>query len=179
MDWFREYRRAHDGPVRIEDVVKMCLDEGHLDRNPKVDPQRWYTRIFKQAVRRRHFRDQQKRTVRELIAAKIQREGSRGQKYFDVVWDYLHEMSLDHALTAFSQRDDNFEEQRRAATRDLRSALDNNPNMAGHEEQFRFAFVLEEPSKIVTEAIEESPVQEPKESRDQEIGSKIAPKNPR
>ena len=42
MDWFREYRRAHDGPVRIEDVVKMCLDEGHLDRNPKVDPQRWY-----------------------------------------------------------------------------------------------------------------------------------------
>jgi hypothetical protein len=128
MDWFRECHRANAGPVRMEDVVKWCLDEGHLEP-PKVDPQRWYTRIFKQLARTRRFRDRQLRNVRELIPAKIERQGSNGQKYFDVVWDYLHEMSLGHALTAFSQRDENIAKQCRAASRDVESDLDNNPNL--------------------------------------------------
>jgi len=158
MECFCAYRRAHPGPVRMEDAVRWSLDHGFLDR-PKVDPIRWFTRIFKQVARTRRFRDQQGRDVRELLPAKIERIDAKGNKYLDVVWDYLHEMSLDHALTAFSQRDENIIKQRRAATRDLRSALDNNPNLAGHDEQFQFVFMLEEAADIVTEAIEESPVE--------------------
>jgi hypothetical protein len=79
----------------------------------------------------------------------------------DVVWDYLHEMSADHALSAFSQRDDMIEKQRLAATREVQSFLDNNPNAEGREDQFRFGFMLEEPLPIVVETVEETKVFQP------------------
>ena len=74
-------------------------------------------------------------------------------KVSDVVWDHIHEMSLGHALASFDQRDININKQRRAATRDLQSCLDNNPNVAGHESQFQFDFMTEEQ---VVETVEES-----------------------
>jgi len=91
-----------------------------------------------------------------MVPAKIERVDSNGNKYFDVVWDYLHGMSLDHALTHFSQRDENIERQRLAATRDVQSALENNPNLVGQDSQFRFAFMLEVPIPVSTETIAET-----------------------
>jgi hypothetical protein len=66
-------------------------------------------------------------------------------------------MSADHALLSFEQRDENIGKQQRSATRDLRSFLANNPNANGHEHQFVFAFITDEPEQRVVETIEESP----------------------
>ena len=69
------------------------------------------------------------------------------------MWDHIHEMSLDHALTSFDQRDANINKQKRSASRDLQSCLENNPNVAGHESQFQFDFMTEEQT---VEEIQES-----------------------
>ena len=37
---------------------------------------------------------------------------AEGHRYFDVIWDYLHQMSFDHFLVHFSQRDENIGRQR-------------------------------------------------------------------
>jgi len=74
----------------------------------------------------------------------------------EVIWDHIHEMSLDHALNSFDQRDANINKQKRSATRDVQSCLDNNPNVAVHKTLFQFDFITEEVEKQVVESIEES-----------------------
>ena len=70
-------------------------------------------------------------------------------------------MSADFALSAFSQRDENIDKQRRSATRDVQSFLDNNPNAKGHEKQFGvFSFMLEEAAPVVVETVQETSVLE-------------------
>jgi hypothetical protein len=59
-------------------------------------------------------------------------------------------------LTHFSQRDETIEKQKRSATRDLASALDNNPNLMNCSEQFKFAFMTEDPVQQIEQRIEES-----------------------
>jgi len=154
-DYIDDYRNQHGGGFRMEDVAQWILDNDLLP-SPRINPVRLLTRNLKQAARRRRFRDAQGRTVRKVVAAKIDRVDASGNRVFDVVWDYLHEMSLDHALTSFSQRDEIIEKQRLAATRDVHNFLENNPNAAGHEDQFQFAFMLEEPMEIVQESIKET-----------------------
>lgn len=68
-------------------------------------------------------------------------------------------MSLDHALTSFSQRDEVITKQKRAASRDLDSCLENNPNVKEHQQLFQFAFMEEEPVAIVEEKISEIAIQ--------------------
>ncbi len=156
-DCMDAYRDEHGGSFRMEDMARWILDRGLLPA-PQISPVRLLTRNLKQAARRRRFRDAQGRTVRKVVAAKIKRFDVNGNRMFDVVWDYLHEMSFDHALTSFSQRDDVIEKQRLAATRDVHSFLDNNPSAVGHESQFRFGFMLEEPASIIEEKIKETTV---------------------
>jgi len=155
MDALGAYRNAHPGAFIMEIAAKWILDTGTLPE-PRIDPVRLLTRRLKQAARRKRFRDAQGRTVRELIAAKIERVDQNGNLMLDVVWDHLHEMTVHHALTAWSQRDDIIHKQRRSATREVQSFLENNPNAIGHEPQFRFDFMVEEPAEIVEERIGES-----------------------
>lgn len=77
--------------------------------------------------------------------------------YLDVVYDHIHSMTVDHALLAFDQRNGNITKQKRSATRDLQSVLDNNPNVKGHEEKFLFDFLDEAPETSLVEKVTESP----------------------
>ena len=153
------YRNRFGGGYRMEEVADWIVDNELLPEQ-KINQRRIITRKLKQAAQRRRFRDPQGRTVRHTLAAKYKRIDGNGNMILDVVWDYLHEMSLDHALTSFSQRDENIEKQRLAATRDVHSVLDNNPNARGYGSQFRFGFMLEEPMPIVVETVEETSVSE-------------------
>lgn len=151
-----EYRREH-GACRLEDVTAW-IRENNLLPDPKFNPAAAMTKKLKQAARRKKLRDGKMRSVRELIAANIERLDERGNKYFDVVWDHIHEMSLAHALTAFSQRDEIIDKHRRAATRDVESFLDFNPHAAGRADQFQFAFMLEHAVPVVVEHVTETPL---------------------
>jgi hypothetical protein len=75
---------------------------------------------------------------------------------FDVVYDHIHTMSADHAMMTFEQRDENLRRQKRAATRDLESFLDNNPNAQGYRERFLFEFSDDSESEQVVQKIPES-----------------------
>ena len=150
VDLINEYRRKH-GACRMEDVMEWIWANDLVDK-PKVNPKAILTKKLKQAARRKKFRDAQGRTVRELIAAKIEREDARGQKYIDVIWDHIHEMSLSHALTAYTQCDEIIDKQCKSATRNVVSSLENNPNLAGYEDQFVFRFMRE---AAVEETVEE------------------------
>jgi hypothetical protein len=141
----------------MEDAARWILSNGLMPA-PTIDPVRLLTRKLKQAARRRRFRDPQGRLVRKMVAAKIERVDARGNTMFDVVWDFLHEMSVDHALTSLSQRDAIIEQQRRSATRDVQSFLDNNPSAHGYRSQFVFGFMLEEAAPVIEEEVEETPV---------------------
>ena len=154
-DLMDAYRSQRGGSFRMEDLAQWILDNNHLPP-PYISPKRLLTSKLKQAARRRRFRDPQGRSVRKILAARFDRIDENGNRVFDVVWDYLHETSLDHLLTAFSTRDENIEKQRLAATRDVHSALDNNPNAAGHKDDFVFAFMLEEPAEAAEERIAET-----------------------
>jgi len=155
IDLYYQYRKLHPGRVRMEDVG-LWIEAQRLLPSPRVSAASIHTRMLKQAARRRRMIDGKGRTVREIVAIKIERMTENGQKVFDVIWDQLHEMSLDHALIAFAQRDDVITKQQRAATRDVQSCLDFNPNCAGHEEQFRFNFMYDEPVPVVSETISET-----------------------
>lgn len=94
--------------------------------------------------------------MRQLLPAKVEAVDANGNRVFEVMWDHIHEMSLKHALESFDQRDANINKQKHAASRDLRSCLENNPNVAGHEPQFLFDFMSEESEAQVVEEIQES-----------------------
>jgi hypothetical protein len=108
------------------------------------------------AGRNARIGDPQGRKVREMLPVRVEAVDARGNRMFQVAWDHIHEMSLDHALTAFDQRDINIEKQKRSATRDLQSCLENNPNVTGHESQFQFAFMTEETESQLVELAEDS-----------------------
>lgn len=139
----------------MEDAAQWGLNCGILP-TPRVQPVRYYARLMKQAARRQRFHDPQGRIVRCMLAAKLERVDTNGNRIFDVMWNHLHAMDLNHALTAFRQRDEMIERQRRAATRDVESVVDNNPKVRGYEGQFKFAFMLEEPVELNNERIEET-----------------------
>lgn len=150
-----DYKQTHGIAPRMEDVADWAVREGLVDE-PRVNPRLLLIRKFKQAARRKKMRDAKGRMVRELVPASIERVDARGNLVFDVVWDWLHDMSLDHALVAFSQRDERITQQRYSATRDLESALEFNPNLAGHEAQFKFDFMLHDPIEQIQEQVEET-----------------------
>jgi hypothetical protein len=156
VDLIHAYRKEH-GAFEMEDVTEWILANGLLPE-PTIDPKKALTRKLKLAARRKRFRDAQGRSVRELVAAKIERVDSRGNKMIDVVWDHLHEMSLSHALMVFSQREEIIDKQCRAATRDVESSIENNPNLAGRESQFVFSFMREAPAEQVVEELAETPI---------------------
>jgi hypothetical protein len=91
-----------------------------------------------------------------MLPVKTEAVDANGNRIFEMVWDHIHEMSLDHAIASFDQRDRNTNKQRRAATKDVQSCLENNPNVVGHEENFVFDFMLEETGAQVVEIIEDS-----------------------
>jgi|GEM_PF-2567520 len=158
MDHFHEFRDRCGRAVRMEEVAKWIHDN-QLIPDPHVDPVKLHVRKLKQAARKKRIRDLKGRVVREVVAVKIEKMTAGGQKILDVMWDYLHEMSLDNSLTHFDQRDQNITKQRLAATRDMESCLDFNPNVAGCRGQFVFGFIMEEAARpAVAETIEESPI---------------------
>ncbi|MGQ0633955.1 MAG: hypothetical protein ACT4QC_05060 [Planctomycetaceae bacterium] len=163
LDLFEQYRKLHPGAVRMEDVG-LWIENQRLLPSPRVSAASIHTRKLKQAARRKRMKDGKGRTVREWLAVKVERMTANGQKVFDVIWDQLHEMSLDHALSAFGQRDDVIAKQKRSATRDVESCLDFNPNVKGHEDQFLFAFMDEAPVPVVTEKIGETDFLPPSET---------------
>ena len=133
-DLMDSYRDQFGGGYRMEDLSGWILDNGLLPP-PKISSKKLLTRMLKQAARRRRFKDPQGRTVRKMLPAKNSMIDENGNMFFEVVWDHLHEMSANHALTSFSQRDENIEKQKLAATRDVHSFLENNPNAQGYENQ--------------------------------------------
>jgi len=117
----------------------------------------------KKAARAARIRDPQNRKVRAMLPVKVKKTDESGNLLLcEVVWDHIHKMSCDHALLAFEQRDENINKQKRAATRDLESCLENNPNVQGKKQKFLFDFMLEEHEASVVEEIEETHPRKPK-----------------
>ena len=150
------FLKEHPGPFHARDVIAYAVTNGLADL-PKTNPLRILEGQLKRALRASRIRDAQGRTVREMVAAKMDRVDENGNMVIDVVWDHLHTMSLDHALQSFDQRDENISKQRRSATRDVQSCLENNPNLKGHEQLFLFDFALEDEEAQVVEEIAETP----------------------
>jgi len=143
--------------IRMEDVADWIIANDLLPDDSRTTRKRVLTTKLKKAARRHRSKDIQGRTVSTMISAKVERQDEHGQRIIDVVWDYLHTTGNDHALAAFSQRDELIEKQRIAATRNVHSFVDNNPNAKGCESQFlQFAFMLEEPVPMRVETIAET-----------------------
>jgi hypothetical protein len=158
---FHEYRQLIGAGVRVKDVAKFIVENEKIPK-PSVDLVALHARKLKHAIRRARIRDLCGRQIQPVVAIKIEKMTAGGQKVFDVIYDYLHQMSLDHALSHFEQKDSNISKQRVASTRNLQSCLDFNPNIKGHEDKFRFLFVMEASGGVVEEVIEESTIQPPK-----------------
>ena len=149
--------KENPGPFRAEDLIDWAIENGLADE-PRIHPRRIMTQKLKRAFRSARIRDKQGFIVREMLPAKIERADENGNLIFDLVWDHIHEMSLDHAFMAFDQRDENISKQKKSATRDLKSCLKNNPNVQGHELQFQFGFMTEEPQEQVVDELKESKI---------------------
>jgi hypothetical protein len=171
FDLIVRYRAEHGPGVRLEDIGKWIADTKQLP-DPKVSPARYHTRNLKNAARRSRSVDPQKRKHRTMVPAKFEKVDAAGNLVFDVIWDFLHEASLTHLLTHFSQRDETIDKQKRSATRDVESALDNNPNLAGCKDQFQFGFMTEEPLPQVQQSIEESETKRPDAPDLDDLGQK-------
>ncbi len=156
LDQWYQYRAAHHGPVCTKEFARWVYSK-ELIPNPKIDLVKIHEQKVKQALRRNRIKDLTGRKIKPWVAVKIEKMTANGQKLIQVVVNHLHEMSLDHALTAFGQCDDLISKQRRSATRNLQSFLEFNPNAVGHERLFVFAFMDEEPVEAMMETIEESP----------------------
>ena len=153
---WRQYQSEHPGPFRPGNVVDWAVENGLADL-PKINPRTILVRDLKRAAREVKITDPQERVVREMLPARVPFFDENGQMYLDVVYDHIHSMALDHALLAFDQRDGNITKQKRSATRDLQSVLDNNPNVKGHEEKFLFDFLDDAPVAQSVEKVTESP----------------------
>jgi hypothetical protein len=153
---WRKYQQKFPGPFSPNAVVDWAVANGLADL-PKIDPRKLLVRDLKRAAREIKITDPQQREVREMLPAKVPIVGADGQMFMEVVYDHIHSMSADHALLAFDQRDENIVKQKRSATRDLESFLDNNPNAKGHEHQFVFEFLEHTPEQKPVAKIEESP----------------------
>lgn len=156
-DISQQFQKEHPGAFRPNDVVEYALRHGLADL-PTVDPKAILRKRFKEAMRRLRMDDPQERRVRTMLAAKVPNglTDEHGNLLFDLKYDHIHRMSMDHALNAFEQRDGSITKQRRSATRDLESFLDNNPNAYGHEHQFEFDFMKEQEEEQVVETIPET-----------------------
>jgi len=149
---WRRFRSKHPGAFSDDALLDWALKEGRVDL-PCLNPRAALKRELKRALRAARIRDPQNRRVREMLPMKVKDEDG---KVVDVVWDHIHQMSLDYALTTFDQRDIDINKQRQAASRDAQSCLDNNPNVVGHESQFQFDFMLEEREEQIVETVQES-----------------------
>jgi hypothetical protein len=151
----REYRKGHPGRFSDDGLLDWALKKGYVDL-PRPNPRAILRRQLKGVLRSARIRDPQGRKVREFLPVRTDAVDMAGNKVFQVIWDHIHEMSLEHALTAFDQRDANINRQKRSARRDLHSCLENNPNVEGHGSQFLFDFMTEGTEPQVVEEIRES-----------------------
>lgn len=166
-EWLQDkYKKLYPGGFTAESFVNWAVEEGYID-DPKINPRGLLVKKTKQALRSRRIVDKQNRKVRGYLPAKIPTgTDSNGNLIFDVVWDHIHEMSADHAFLSFDQRDKNITKQRRSATNDLFSFVDNNPNADGLESQFLFDFMINDPpASPKTEFLSESPKKKKKKPR--------------
>jgi hypothetical protein len=151
------YQLKHPGPFRPEDVVAWAVENGLCDL-PRINPATMLVNRLRRALRSARMRDSSGRLVREMVPARFERVDENGNYVFDVVWDYLHSMSLEHALRSFDQRDRNILKQRHSASRDVQSCLENNPNVKGHDQLFLFDFFVDEAETQAAEEMAESPL---------------------
>lgn len=159
-DAWTKYQDAFPGSFRAEDFIDWAVERGLVDE-PRINPRKLLVRDAKRAMRSIKFTDTQGReNVREMIPAKVPRIDAKGNRVFEVFWDHIYKMSVDHAFLAFTQQDENIVKQKKAATRNVQSFLDNNPNAPGTADQFVFAFMTDEPVQQVVETLSESPTPE-------------------
>jgi hypothetical protein len=149
---WEKYQGEHPGAFGVESFSEWAL-KNDPDLMPKVNPKVVLRRRIRQALREIRIKDPDGVIVRGMLAAKTPSFDSNGNMVFDVKYDHIHRMSADHALLAFENRDENISKQQRSATRDLQSFLKHNPNAKGHEHNFVFAFMTEEPETPVVQKI--------------------------
>jgi hypothetical protein len=152
QDLWEKYQKSHPGAFGVEQFTEWLLDNGHTNV-PKVDPKTVLHRQIRKALREIRIKDPDGVIVRGMLPAKTPIVDRNGNMVFDVQYDHIHRMSADHALLAFEQRDENIGKQQRSASRDLQSFLRHNPNAEGHEKNFVFAFMQDEPEPQIVQKI--------------------------
>lgn len=152
---WKQFKKGHPGAFSDDKLLDWALENDYANL-PRPNPRAILKRELKRALRGARIRDPQGRKVRQMLPVRTDAVDAAGNRIFAVIWDHIHEMTLDHALASFDQRDTNINKQKRSASRDLRSCLENNPSVAGHESQFQFDFMTEESEVQVVEEIQES-----------------------
>jgi hypothetical protein len=85
-------------------MVAWAVGKGLLE-DPKLNPRKELVRRARRAVREVRIKDEQGRTVREMLPAKIPvGVDDNGNMLFQVMYDHIHKMTADHALLSFDQR---------------------------------------------------------------------------
>jgi hypothetical protein len=129
-------------PFRTYGIADWAIESGRWAEKSH-DLRKELARKIARTCKRRHFRDNQGRLVREMLPAKFEKTLPDGQKILDVVWDHLHTMSDDHFQVSQRQRHDQWLGMGRAMKQDLESYYDNNPN-AGEPIQLSLLDMLED-----------------------------------
>jgi hypothetical protein len=143
FDLIAEYR-AESGaqPFSMMDIATWAIQNRKWSPQPR-SLMRELAKHLSKVAKLRHHTDPQGRSVRTFHAARFERSIASGQRIFDVVWDHILSMSLDHARISFEQRREQLAGGCRSLDRDVRSFNDNNPNASGREVQMSFDFTFE------------------------------------
>ena len=141
----------------MEDVAAWAIIHERWEA-PARSLKRELTRDLKRAAREKRITDPQGRKVRKMCAARIEKVDANGNRVFDVIWDFIHSMSEQHAVLSFEQRHRNIEKQCGALARDARSFNENNPHASasGIQLMFDFTSATEDAVEQQVEVIQES-----------------------
>jgi hypothetical protein len=150
-----EYRDGHsDEPFTMYDVAYWA----HGSKKwipPNAQIIRDLAARLSRAAKLKKHTDLQGRRVRSMHAAKYPKIGKNGQLTFETMWDYMEEMSLEHATVSFTQRWHQLVGGARSLKTDVDSFNDNNVRAVGKPVQlaFNFEFAAEQPVEQVIDAI--------------------------
>ena len=144
IDLVKEYRRLNDGrPYTIDEISDWALTTGQW-RPHRTSLRRELKRHLARASRKYRIEDPQGRRVRAMHAAKAPKAvDEHGNFVFEVIWDYIHTMTREHAEMSFQQRWDKLADGARSLKADIDSFNDNNSNAGQDGIQRKFDFTRE------------------------------------
>jgi hypothetical protein len=135
-----QYLLAHGNrPIEIWRVAEWAIAQG-LWEPRRHNPTRELAKQLARALRTRRVTDPQGRSVRAMHAVRYERVDQNGNRISEAVWDYIFQMSREHAERSFDQRWQHIADKSESLQKDIASFNDNNPNAGDRPIQKTFDF---------------------------------------